>query len=174
MNIFRTPQLKIAKEKHGLIVDFLDGLRADHRDGKYNEWGRPVKDEFVLLFCERYGYCKYEYKENKFIRILTEKGAEVLIYMDYDSYLVAKWWKKFWERIPIPISILAIIVSLFAIYHEKDNSFKDEGESRVKQLEVKSEQLQSEINYLKEQAKQNKNATVFYIDTSKMKSFKPQ
>lgn len=173
MNIFRTPRLKIAKEKHGLIVNFLDGLRADHRDGKYGVNERPISDEFVLLFCERYGYCKYEFVEGKFIRILTDKGAEVLNYMDYDSFLVANWWKKFWEIIPVPISIIAIGVSIWAIIVSKDKKFKVDGEPRLNQLEIITKQIQSEMNSLKGQKKQNEPAVIFYVDTSGVKTSKP-
>lgn len=167
MNIFRQPRLKIAKEKHGLIVDFLDGLRADHRDGRYGVNERPITDEFVLLFCERYGYCKYEFQENMFIRVLTERGAEVLNYMDYDSYLVAKWWEKFYERIPIPISLIAIGISAYVGWFKPEtNGFTTAEQLILKQLQTKLKQVEYSLNFLKEHPAQTGIEKQIGVDTS--------
>lgn len=67
--------MKLPKNRYGELIDALDGIRADNREGKYDtDMPLHTIEHDLLLYIERKGYCKYEINNLRFIRVLTEKG----------------------------------------------------------------------------------------------------
>ncbi len=110
---------------------------------------------------------RYIFTGGNFERVLTSKGIEILEFESYDGYLRATWWRKVWDRISIPISIAAILVSAYVGWFkpEKD-TFKDYGEPKLEQLRTELRQFSTDLNTLKSQPPPPQIQTVFYVDTS--------
>jgi hypothetical protein len=109
--------MKILKDRFYEIINALDGIRCDNRENKQyydNENDLRQIPQDIMEYIERKGYCKYIYGANgRFVRTLTEKGYDVLQYMNYSKYKrrksIANW--KTW--LSIGISIVALIASVY-------------------------------------------------------------
>jgi len=153
--------MNISTDKYGKIVDALDGMRADCRENKLRVEELRRIDDDILLYLERNGYCTYKVAAgNYFVRILTEKGYEVLYYMDYAKYRRAKSWKNWKNRVPIFISIIALLISAIAVW-QKSKEAKEK-----QQIEIRVTQLDSTVQVLKDSLASIRNRmTIIQIPT---------
>lgn len=136
--------MKVSKGNYFKIINALDAVRADNRESKYGGETRQIDDD-ILLFIERKGYCKYIVgDDNKCVRVLTESGYEVLASQDYAKYLKRKALDKWTKRLPIIISIIALLfsgtTSLLNYLTWRKGSQQTETQNRLKRLETLQEQ----------------------------------
>lgn len=133
------------------VVNALDGIRADNRENRQrNDTPQPIRrmDDDVMQFIERGGYCQYIMGPNfVFVRTLTEKGYDVLTFMDFQKYLTWKakgnaktWW-------PIRISAIALVIS-FITLGLKFNEWREVGqtESKIELLDSSLKSLTDSLN----------------------------
>jgi hypothetical protein len=141
--------MKILKDRFYEIINALDGIRCDNRENKQyydNENDLRQIPQDIMEYIERKGYCKYIYGANgRFVRTLTEKGYDVLQYMNYSKYKRRKSIANWKTRLSIGISIVALIASVYVAF------FKPE---RIKPLTreelTKAIQIDSSLKSIKE------------------------
>lgn len=157
--------MKVQKERYSEVINALDGIRCDNRENRqYNEDEnklRPLTQD-IMQYIERKGYCKYIYGANgRFVRTLTEKGYEVLQYMDYAKYKKQKAVVNWKTWIPIVISGIALIISGYAalVKPEKPNSLTIEEWNKVVQLDSSLKSLKDLINSLNLRMSKAQNST---------------
>jgi len=166
--------MKIDSSKYEEVVKAIDGIRCDNRENKqYSEDETKLREisQDVMQYIERKGYCKYIYGANcRFVRTLTEKGYEVLQYMDYAEYRRQKAIENRKSWMPILFSGIAIIVSIgVAWYNANLNKHNTEIEQKVKLLDSSINSLKNSINSSNLQTTKEQNPTIFYVDTSGIK-----
>lgn len=128
--------MKLSRDRFGELIDVLDGIRADNREGKYDDEIklRPIEHD-LLLYIERKGYCKYEINNLRFIRVLTEKGLDVLASQNYGKYKKRKRWERTKSNIPLITSLIALMFTGLSFWHNT-KSRPSETQKRIDRLET--------------------------------------
>ncbi len=147
----------ISTDKYGAIVDFLDGLRDDQRKGAIHENARSIPDEFVLLYCERKGYCKYLFTGGNFVRTISKEGYKVLSFMNFEAYLEYKAKENAKTWYPIRIAFLALLIAFYAASFNTCNavqSDKEQTKNRLIQLDSSIKNLKDSLTVYRQTSKE--------------------
>jgi hypothetical protein len=159
--------MKIPKERYNEIINALDGIRCDNRENKqYSENENDLRDitQDTMQYIERKGYCKYIYGANcRFVRTLTEKGYEVLQYMDYGAYRRQKSIDNRKSWMPIVFSGIAILVSIGVASNL--NKHNIETEQKVIRLDSSINSLKDSINSLNLRMTKEQSSTKHFLDS---------